>query len=138
MDRDAALEWLGARRRGVIVTIKSDGRPQMSNVAYALFGDEVRVSVTADRAKTRNLRRDPRVSMHVTTDDFHPYVVVEGAAQLSEVTTRPDDVTADMLAETYRAIAGAHPDWDEFRKAMIDQRRMVLSFTVDRMYGTGP
>jgi PPOX class probable F420-dependent enzyme len=138
MDRSKTLEWLGGQRKGVIATIKSDGRPQLSNVAYALIGDEVRVSVTADRAKTRNLRRDPRVSMHVTTDQFHPYVVVEGTAQLSEVTTRTDDETADMLVEVYRAVRGSHPDWDEFRQAMVDERRMVLSFAVDRMYGIEP
>ena len=138
MDRDATLEWLGAQRNGVIATIKSDGRPQLSNVAYALIGDEVHASVTADRAKTRNLRRDPRVSMHVTTAQFYPYVVVEGIAQLSEVTRRTDDQTADMLVEVYRAIAGDHPDWDEYRQAMVDERRLVLSFAVDRMYGIGP
>ncbi|MEX1004638.1 MAG: PPOX class F420-dependent oxidoreductase [Acidimicrobiia bacterium] len=138
MDRSATLEWLGAQRLGVIATIKSDGRPQLSNVSYALMGDEVRVSVTADRAKTKNLRRDPRVSMHVTTPQFHPYVVVEGVAQLSEVTTHTDDQASDMLVEVYRAIAGDHPDWDDFRQAMVDERRMVLSFVVDRMYGTGP
>lgn len=138
MDRRTTLEWLARQRHGVIATIKSDGRPQLSNVAYALIGEEVHVSVTADRAKTRNLRRDPRVSMHVTTAQFHPYVVVEGTATLSAVTTRTDDETADLLVDTYRAVAGEHPDWDEFRQAMVAERRLVLSFAVDRMYGIEP
>lgn len=138
MDRQKTLAWLGDQRKGVVATIKRDGRPQLSNIAYALVGDEVRVSVTADRAKTKNLERDPRVSMHVTTESFYPYVVVEGVAELSPVTTNPDDGVADELIDLYRRISGEHPDWDEFRQAMVDQRRQVLRFTVDRMYGMEP
>lgn len=138
MDRKKTLEWLGSQRNGVIATIKSDGRPQLSNVVYALIGDEVHVSVTDGRAKTRNLRRDPRVSMHVTTDRFYPYVVVEGTAKLSQVTTRTDDETSEMLVEVYRAVGGEHPDWDEFRQVMVDEGRMVVSFAIDRMYGIEP
>jgi PPOX class probable F420-dependent enzyme len=138
VNREKALDWLGRQSRGVVATIKRDGRPQLSNVSYALVGDEVRVSVTADRAKTRNLERDPRVSMHVTTERFYPYVVAEGAARLSPPTTAPDDTTADQLVDVYRRIAGEHPDWDEFRQAMIDERRLVLRFTIDRLYGVQP
>lgn len=138
MDRDAALEWLGENRHGVIATLKGDGRPQLSNVSYAVVGDEIRVSVTEDRAKTRNLRRDPRVSMHVTGEGFHPYLVVEGTARLSPVTIRADDETADLLVDVYRRIAGEHPDWGRFRRAMVDQRRLVLAFTVDALYGIEP
>jgi PPOX class probable F420-dependent enzyme len=138
VNREKALDWLGRQSRGVIATIKRDGRPQLSNVSYALVGDEVRVSVTADRAKTRNLERDPRVSMHVTTERFYPYVVAEGEARLSPPTTAPDDTTADQLVDVYRRIAGEHPDWDEFRQAMIDERRLVLRFTIDRLYGVQP
>ena len=138
MDREKALDWLGRQSRGVIATIKRDGRPQLSNVAYALVGDEVRVSVTGARAKTRNLERDPRVSMHVTTGRFYPYLVAEGEARLSPPTTEPDDATADDLVDVYRRIAGEHPDWDEFRQAMIDEGRLVLRFTVDHLYGMQP
>ena len=71
MDLDAALDYLRPRHFGVVVTLKRDGRPQLSNVGYAVGDDGVvRVSVTASRAKTANARRDPRVSLHVAAPDF--------------------------------------------------------------------
>ncbi|GAA2072755.1 PPOX class F420-dependent oxidoreductase [Actinomadura alba] len=137
MTDDALLSLLSSRHQGVLVTLKSDGRPQLSNVVYAF--DEparlIRVSVTDDRAKTRNLRRDPRASLHVTTEKFWPYAVAEGDAELSPVATHVDDATVDELVELYRAIQGEHPDWDEYRAAMTAERRLVLRLSVDRVYG---
>ena len=88
-------ELIAGQRQGVLVTLRKDGRPQLSNVNYAWYPEEqtIRVSTTDDRAKTGNMRRDPRVSFHVTSGDFWSYVVVDGHAELSEVaatrTTRP-------------------------------------------------
>lgn len=139
-ESDHLLELLVAQRRGVLATIKKDGRPQLSNIGYfyAAKAKTVRISVTDDRAKTRNLRRDPRASLLVTTPDLGAYAVVESTAELSPVTTRPDDATADALVELYRSIAGEHPDWDEFRAAMVTDRRLLLSLPVDRVYGWNP
>jgi PPOX class probable F420-dependent enzyme len=122
---------------GVLVTLKADGRPQLSNVShhYDPATRLVRVSITDSRAKTRNLRRDPRASYHVTSANFYQWVVAEGIASLSEVTTAIDDAAADELVEVYRAIAGEHPDWDEYRQAMVAQRRLVLRVAVERFYG---
>lgn len=121
---------------GVLTTLKaSDGRPQLSNVAYALIDGEVRVSLTDDRAKTANLRRDPRVSLHVTSDDFWTYVVVEGTAQLSPVASEPGDETCRRLLELYEAVSGRpHDDPDEFHAAMVDEGRLELSFPIEYQY----
>ena len=84
MELDTAMEFVADRKHGVLATLKSDGRPQLSNILYHVGDDGViRISVTDGRAKTANLRRDPRASLHVTRDDFYAYVVVEATAELS-------------------------------------------------------
>ena len=137
MISDAFADLLGQRKRGVVVTLRRDGRPQLSNVTYAWFPGEqlIRVSVTDDRAKVRNLRRDPRVSFHVTSDDFWSYAVVDGSAELSPVAAEPHDPTVEELVDLYRAIAGDHPDWDDYRAAMVRDRRLVLRIRPDHAYG---
>ena len=126
---------LEERRQGVLVTLKRDGRPQLSNVAYALTDGVIRISVTDGRAKTANLRRDPRASLHVTSDDFWSYVVAEGDADLAPPAAEPGDATVDELVELYRSVQGEHDDWNDFRAAMVTDRRLVLRIPVDRVYG---
>ena len=123
--------------RGVLVTLKADGRPQLSNVShhYDAATRTVRVSITDSRAKTRNLRRDPRASYHVTSADFGRWAVAEGNASLSAVAADPDDDAVEELVTLYRSIAGEHPDWAEFRAAMVADQRLVLRLTVERWYG---
>lgn len=122
-----------------LVTLKRDGRPQLSNVGYTR--DEatglIRMSITDTRAKTRNLRRDPRASLYLTSADWRRYVVVDGTVELTPVATDPHDATVDELVEVYRIIAGEHPDWDEFRAAMVTEQRLVARFTVAHTYGFG-
>jgi PPOX class probable F420-dependent enzyme len=134
---DALLALLAEVHGGVLVTLKRDGRPQLSNVAHAYDPDEriIRVSVTDDRAKTRNLRRDPRASYHVTSGNRRAYTVVEGIADLSPVAGDPHDATVEELVGLYRALGGEHPDWDDFRAAMVRDRRLVLRLRVERAYG---
>nr|CTQ95113.1 Pyridoxine 5'-phosphate oxidase, Rv1155 [Kibdelosporangium sp. MJ126-NF4] len=117
------------------MTLKRDGRPQLSNVSYKFTDGVIRVSVTDGRAKTKNLLRDPRASFYVTNDTFGRYAVAEGTATLSDVATAPDDAAADELVELYRSIAGEHPDWDEYRAAMVADGRRVVRIPVDRIYG---
>jgi PPOX class probable F420-dependent enzyme len=134
-----ALAYLRDRTRGVLVTLKADGRPQLSNVMYAVGDDDViRASLTLARAKTANARRDPRVSLHVTAADFWSYVVVEGNAELSPVAGAPDDATVDELVAVYRAISGEHPDWDDYRADMVRQQRLVLRLHPTHVYGALP
>jgi PPOX class probable F420-dependent enzyme len=95
----------------------------------------VRVSVTADRAKTRNLARDPRASLHVTSTDFWTWVVVEGLAELTPVAEDPHDATVEELVTYYRAVNGEHPDWDDYRAAMVRDRRLVVRLRPEHAYG---
>ncbi|MEU1705073.1 PPOX class F420-dependent oxidoreductase [Streptomyces sp. NPDC005706] len=134
---DALLKLLGEGHGGVLVTLKRDGRPQLSNVAHVFYPDEriIRVSLTDDRAKTRNLRRDPRASYHVTTADRWAYAVAEGTAELSPVARDPHDETVEELVRLYRDVSGEHPDWDDYRAAMVRDRRLVLRLRVERAYG---
>lgn len=136
-DSAARLQFLATHHKGVLVTLKQDGRPQLSNLVFAADASSglVRISVTADRAKTRNVQRDPRVSLHVTSPDFWSYVVAEGEASLTPPAADPHDATVDALVELYRAISGEHSDWTDYRAAMVGERRQVLSFTVAHSYG---
>jgi PPOX class probable F420-dependent enzyme len=139
MELADALAFVADRRHGVVVTLKRDGRPQLSNIAYHVGDDGViRISVTDGRAKTANVRRDDRVSLHVVRDDFYAYAVIEGRGELTPTAASPDDATVDELVEQYRGIAGEHPDWDEFRRAMVADRRLVLRLHPERAYGMLP
>jgi PPOX class probable F420-dependent enzyme len=132
---DKLQDLLAEGRNGVLVTIKRDGRPQLSNVSYAFTDGVIRISVTDGRAKTKNLQRDPRASFYVTNATFRRYAVAEGTATLSEIATEPDDSAVNELVELYRTVAGEHPDWDEYRAAMIADKRRVVRIPVDRVYG---
>ena len=131
-------EFIAARKLGTLATLKRDGRPQLSNVSYTYDADTglVRMSLTGDRAKVKNLQRDSRASMLVQGQDGWLYAVVEGDMELSAITTEPDDDAAEELVEVYRAVAGKdHPDWDEYRAAMIEQRRLVGRLRISHGYG---
>ncbi len=136
MDTTALRSLVAANHQGVLVTLKRDGRPQLSNIAYVLGDDDVvRISVTDGRAKTANLRRDPRASLHVTRDDFYAYAVVESTVRLTPVAADPHDDTVDALVEYYRSVAGEHDDWEDYRATMVRDRRLLLELPVERLYG---
>ncbi|MFF6994728.1 PPOX class F420-dependent oxidoreductase [Streptomyces sp. NPDC008313] len=136
-DESALLQLLSEYDGGVLVTLKRDGRPQLSNVNHAYYPDErtVRISLTDDRAKTRNLRRDARASYHVTSADRWAYTVVEGTADLTPVARDPHDETVEELVRLYRDVQGEHPDWDDYRAAMVRDHRLVLRLRGERAYG---
>jgi PPOX class probable F420-dependent enzyme len=137
-DEQALLDLVAGGNKGVLATLRRAGRPQLSNVLYAWDAATrtARVSVTADRAKTRNAARDPRVSLHVSAPDFWSYAVLDGTAELSDVAAGPHDAAADELVDTYRAAAGReHPDWEEFRATMVAERRQVLRVRAERVHG---
>jgi PPOX class probable F420-dependent enzyme len=136
MALDEAFTFVTQHSKGVLITLRSDGRPQLSNILYLPGADHsVRISVTDTRAKTKNLRRDPRASLHVTRDDFYAYVVLDGEAALSPVAGAADDAVVEELVAMYRIASGEHPDWDEFRHAMVAQERLVATLTATRAYG---
>jgi PPOX class probable F420-dependent enzyme len=137
---DKLLALISDNSLGVLATIKRDGRPQLSNVSYHFDprGVVVQVSITESRAKTRNLRRDPRASILVSSDDGWSYAVAEGTAELTPPAAAPDDETVAALIALYRNIAGEHPDWDEYRRAMVTDRRVVLTLPISHLYGMPP
>ncbi|MEU1435476.1 PPOX class F420-dependent oxidoreductase [Streptomyces sp. NPDC005775] len=135
--QQALLRLVAEEDGGVLVTLRRDGRPQLSNVNHFYYPDEriVRVSITEGRAKTRNLSRDPRASYHVTSRDRWAWTVVDGTAELTPVAADPDDATVEELITLYRDVQGEHPDWDDYRKAMVRDRRIVLRLHVEHVYG---
>jgi PPOX class probable F420-dependent enzyme len=128
---------LAESRLGVLATLKSDGRPQLSPVMpyYDPAAEILYVSVTEGRAKTANLRRDPRTALEVTAPDGRSWATAEGTATLIGPGTDPDGPEVDALVEYYRLAAGEHPDWAEYRSAMVSDRRVLLRMPVDRVYG---
>lgn len=136
MEISDALDFARDHRNGVLIAIKTDGRPQSSNIAYVVNDTgQIVISVTDGRAKTANLRRDPRASLHVNRDDFWAYAVIEGDVEMTPVAAELNDATVDELVDYYRTVAGEHDDWDEYRRAMVDDRRLLLKLTPTHAYG---
>ena len=136
LDIDTALRWATGRTPAVLITIKSDGSPQSSDVAVAVIDGELVMSITDDRAKTANIRRDPRVVVHITAPADWSYVAFSGEAVLSPVTTDPGDATADELVAYYETVSGGpHPDWDEYRAAMTAEKRLTCRLRPTRAVG---
>ena len=136
MDLDRALSWAAGHTQAALVTIRRDGRPQSSDISYFLSYGVFRISVTDDRAKTVNMRRDPRAVLHLSDRPSWSYLSFDGTVELSPVTTEPGDPTSDELVEYYEGVSGKpHPDWDEFRLAMVNDRRLVARFTPTSVVG---
>lgn len=137
----ALLDLAASRNIGALTTLKRDGRPQLSMVSCALerrgpSGPRVRMSVTDGRAKVANLRRDPRASLLLTSPDGWSYAVLEGTVTLSPVAREQDDATVEELIEVFRLVQGReHPDWDDYRRAMVQDRRLVAALRVEHTYG---
>lgn len=128
---------LAESRLGVLATIKADGRPQLSPVMpfYDRQAGVIYVSMRSGLAKTANLRRDPRATLEVTRSDGRAWATAEGTATLTGPSTDPDGPEVQALVDYYRRAAGEHPDWDEYRSAMVSDRRVLMAMTVDNVYG---
>ncbi|MEO6955454.1 MAG: PPOX class F420-dependent oxidoreductase [Antricoccus sp.] len=131
------LDLFAQTHLAALVTLKRDGRPQISNISY--WYDErnhaLEVSITDGRAKTANMRRDPRVSLQVSASDGWKYAVAEGEAELSPVAADPNDATVEALVNLFRNIQGEHSDWNEYRLAMVADKRLVLRVPITHVYG---
>ncbi|QUH02550.1 PPOX class F420-dependent oxidoreductase [Saccharopolyspora erythraea] len=129
VDLAGLLEFARPRHRGLLVTNRADGRPQLSPVTCGIDGDgRIVVSTYPQRAKARNARRDPAVSICVLSEDWDgPYVQIDGRA---EVLDMPEAV--DGLVDYFRCISGEHPDWDEYREAMARQNKTLLRISIER------
>jgi PPOX class probable F420-dependent enzyme len=136
MELSSAVDFARVNRHSVLITIRRDGRPQLSNVLHHVSDDGViRISITADRAKYKNLLREPWAALHVTQADFYAYAVLEGSVELTPVATRTDDATVDELVAYYRAAMGEHDDWNAYRQAMVADRRVIARLEPTRAYG---
>jgi PPOX class probable F420-dependent enzyme len=129
VDRSELLDFVRPRHRGILATERGDGRPQMSPVTMGVdTAGRIVVSSYPERAKVRNLRRNPSSSICVLSDDFGgEWVQIDGTAEVIDL---PDAV--EPLVEYYRVIAGEHPDWDEYRRAMVGQSKVLIRLTIDR------
>ena len=128
---------LADSRLGVLATIKSNGLPQLSPITPFFDADAgvIYVSMTDGRAKTANLRRDPRAALEVTSADGWAWATAEGSVTLTGPGTDPHSPEVDALVDYYRRAAGEHPDWDEYRAVMVSDRRVLMALTVERVYG---
>jgi len=128
---------LAESRLGVLATIKSNGNPQLSPVTpfYDQEAGVIYVSMTEGRAKTANLRRDPRAALEVTSPDGWAWATAEGTVTLTGPGSDPHGPEVKALVDYYRSAAGEHPDWDEYRSVMVSDRRVLMVMTVDHVYG---
>ncbi|MEI6375011.1 MAG: PPOX class F420-dependent oxidoreductase [Actinomycetes bacterium] len=138
MDLSRALAFTAGRQTALLTTLRADGRPQQSVVFYVPDGDRFLISVTDTRAKTRNLRRDPRSALFIAGDGPFEWVGLDGTTSLSEVAREPDDAVADALVDYYRRGNGEHPDWDEYRASMVADQRVIATFTATSATGMLP
>jgi PPOX class probable F420-dependent enzyme len=134
MSDDQLWNAVLATNLGTLATIKRDGRPQLSDINYCASEGLIRFSTRTALAKVANLRRDPRASLKITATQG--YAVVEATAELSAPSATLDDPTVEELIEVYRLVGGKeHPDWDDYRRAMVADGRLVVRLHVERLYG---
>ena len=129
VSRDELLDFIRPRHHAIVITVRGDGGPQASPVTCGV-DDEGRIVIATypERAKTRNARRDPRVSVLFLSDDFGgAWVQVDGTGEVLDV-----PAAVEALVDYYRAISGEHPDWAEYRGAMVNQGKSLLRVTPER------
>ncbi|MFG3685616.1 PPOX class F420-dependent oxidoreductase [Micromonospora sp. NPDC047740] len=128
VDRDALIEFLRPRHKVLLMTTRADGRPQSSPVSCGIdAAGRLVISTYPERAKVANIRRDPRVSACVLSDDWNgPWVQVDGTAEVLDL---PEAL--EPLVEYFRSISGEHPDWDEYREAMVRQGKSLIRITIE-------
>ncbi|MCE6999007.1 PPOX class F420-dependent oxidoreductase [Saccharothrix sp. S26] len=131
-------DLLADSRIGVLATIKKNGLPQLTPVMpfYDRDAGVVYVSTSEGTAKTANLRRDPRAALEVGSPDGWSWATAEGTVTLTGPGTDPNGPEVQALVDYYRTAAGEHPDWEEYRTAMVAQRRVLITLKVDHVYGS--
>ena len=129
MDIDAAREFLRSHPRSILATARGDGRPQMSPIVHAVDDDGRLIISSRETAyKVRNLSRDPAVSVLALSEGFFgEWIQIDGTAQ---VVSLPDAL--ELLVDYYRRVSGEHPDWDDYRRAMVTDQRCVIRVTITR------
>lgn len=136
MDLDKAITWASTTHHGVLITLRKDGRPQSSDIAYTVIEGKFCISATATRAKTINLLRDNRAVLHITSPETWSYISFDGIAEITQIAQQPEDSVCKELAKVFTAIQKKqHPNWDEFNQAMINDKRLVIRFVPDSAVG---
>jgi PPOX class probable F420-dependent enzyme len=131
------LDELRAEPVLVFATLHPGGRPQLSLVRPWIHDGVAEITLTDTRVKTRNLRIDPRAALLAVREDGQRFVVAEGRAALSVISTEPGDDTGRALTRVYRALAGEHPNWDDFDRTMVHDRRLVATIEIGHTYAGG-
>jgi PPOX class probable F420-dependent enzyme len=136
-DQEALAALIAEREQAILATINRDGRPQLSNMLYVWDPERqlVLMSTTASRLKTKNLKRDPRCSIHVSGDNFWVYAVAHGEAELSAVAKQPGDAAIAELLPIHSALMAPPDDEDAFARKMIDEERLAIRFRYSRLNG---
>ena len=128
METAAALDFVREHHNAVLLTYRRDGSSQLSPITCDVADGKVVISTRETALKVKNLRRDPRVSLCVLADQFYgSWIQVDGTA---EIVSLPDAL--DLLVDYYRGLRGEHPDWDEYRAAMVTDQRCIVRITVER------
>jgi len=135
MEIAEALERAAQHKNATLITLRRDGRAQSSDIVFAVDNGVIKISVTHDRAKTRNLLRDARAVFHLSDPASWSYLSIDARADVSAVAAAPDDATVDELVEVYRLVVGEHDDWDDFRTAMVSDGRCVITLTPQSVTG---
>jgi PPOX class probable F420-dependent enzyme len=136
MELSEALELARTRHQSVLVTIRANGRPQLTNVGHVVSDDGlIRIMIPSDVAKYTNLLREPWAALHVAREDFDAYVVIEADVELSSIAHEANDQTVDELVAVYRAMVGEQSNWDQFRNRMVREHRVVVRLWPTRAYG---
>ena len=130
MDRAQAEQFLRNHKQAVLGTIREDGRPHLTNVLVVYDDSHLLISITESRVKYRHLRRDPRATALILGDNFWQYLVIEGTADFTHL----PDAHGELRRYYELASGGPHPDWDEYDRAMAEERRVLLTLSIDRMY----
>ncbi|MEC7923864.1 MAG: PPOX class F420-dependent oxidoreductase [Actinomycetota bacterium] len=136
MELDEALVWVAEKTHGILITIRRDGRAQSSDISFTLKDGKFCISATASRAKTRNLLKDDRAVLHVTSPKTWSYISFDGTVEVTSPAQTKNDEVNQELAEIYQRILGEeHPNWEEFQQAMIKDGRLVLRFVPQSAVG---
>ena len=133
---DNIRDFISSNDKAVLSTFRRSGAAQLSIVSVGPYGEGAAFTTTEDRAKLWNLRRDPRCSLPVSQDSWWGFVVLEGSARIMSADNTDPEELSQAFREVYRSISGEHPDWEEYDRAMVNDRRAVIVVVPERIYGT--
>ena len=133
---DNIRDFIAKNDKAVLSTFRRSGAAQLSIVVIGSYGEGAAFTTTEERAKLANLRRDPRCSLLVSQDSWWGFVVLEGTARIMAADNTAPEELKQAFRDVYRSISGEHPDWDEYDRAMVEDRRAVVVVEPERIYGT--